>query len=67
MRTESYRDFMYRNPEVFRDKVRPAEQMQTDVCVNVCIQYAQGSWFNVKPSLLTEIGVCVLKERTLIR
>lgn len=39
MRTETYRDFMYRNPEVFRDKVG---RVQTDSGVNVCVQYEGG-------------------------
>ena len=32
VRTESYRDFMYRNPEVFRDKVS-----QMNKCKQICM------------------------------
>ncbi len=38
VRTESYRDFMYRNPEVFKDKVsRANKHKQICVCVLMCL------------------------------
>lgn len=39
VRTESYRDFMYRNPEVFKDKVSIETHKHTRayVCDNECL------------------------------
>lgn len=48
VRTESYRDFMYRNPDVFKDKVGWLEMQR-----NVCLQEVLGSVFDMQPRLLT--------------
>lgn len=37
VRTESYRDFMYSNPEVFRDKVSQLQPMQLHVHTLICL------------------------------
>lgn len=71
VRTESYRDFMYRNPEVFRDKVsRLNKYKQTSVCVCVfAFMYVrvQVSWWDVQQSPSTEIACMHFAGKTLIR
>lgn len=49
VRTESYRDFMYHNPDVFKDKVSWLKRCKP----NVGLQEVLGSVFDMQPRLLT--------------